>query len=213
MLGRRLAQLRKRSGWTQARLAAVIGEHYERSMISHVESGRATLHFDALVKVARALDVSIDYLAGLTEDPTPADDRSPSDTSRLQRVPLREFAASEGRSTDLASAPPIGHLAFRREWMETHRISPDDCSAIEVPDDLMEPTIQAGAWVLVDHRRATRQGSSIFAVNLGDKLYVRRAVYSDQDWLLAGDNPKCQTLAWPGEARVLGQVVWMGTVL
>lgn len=213
MLGQRLAQLRKRSGWTQARLAAVIGESYERSMISHVESGRATLHFDALVKVARALDVSIDYLAGLTEDPTPADDRCPADTSRLQRVPLREFADSEGRSTDLASAPPIGHLAFRREWMETHGISPDNCSAIEVPDAMMEPTIQAGAWVLVDHRRAIRQGSSIFAVNLGDKLYVRRAVYSDQDWLLVGDNPKCETLAWPREATVLGQVVWMGTVL
>ena len=111
------------------------------------------------------------------------------------------------------SAPPIGHLAFRREWMETHRINPNDCSAIEVPDDLMEPTIQASAWVLVDHRRAIRQGSSIFAVNLEDELYIRRAVYSDQDWLLVGDNPKCEAMAWPREATVLGQVVWMGRVL
>ena len=182
-------------------------------MISHVEAGRSTLHFDGLVKAARALDVSIDYLAGLTEDPTPADDRSPSNSSRLRRVPLREFADCGGQSTDLASAPPIGHLAFRREWMETHRISPDNCSAIEVPDDLMEPTIQAGAWVLVDHRRAIRQGSSILAVRFGGDLYIRRAVYSDNDWLLVGDNPKCKTLAWPPEARVLGQVVWMGRVL
>ncbi len=213
MLGERLAQSRKRNGWSQGRLASAMGNRYDGSMISHVEAGRSTLHFDGLVKAARALDVSIDYLAGLTEDPTPADDRSPSNTSRLQRVPVREFAGSEGRSTHLASAPPIGHLAFRREWMETNRISPDNCSAIEVPDAMMEPTIQSGAWVLVDHRRAIRQGSSIFAVNLGDRLHVRRAVYSDQDWLLVGDNPKCETLAWPGEASVLGQVVWMGTVL
>ena len=213
MLGDRLAQSRKRNGLSQGRLASAMGDRYDGSMISHVEAGRSTLHFDGLVKAARALDVSIDYLAGLTEDPTPADDRSPSNTSTLQRVPLREVADIEGRRTDLASAPPVGHLAFRREWMETHRISPDNCSAIEVLDDLMEPTIQAGAWVLVDHRRTIRQGSSIFAVNLGDDLYVRRAVYSDQDWLLVGDNPKCETLAWPPEARVLGQVVWTGRVL
>ena len=37
--------------------ASAIGERYERSMISHVETGRATLHFDALVEVAQALDV------------------------------------------------------------------------------------------------------------------------------------------------------------
>ena len=182
-------------------------------MISHVEAGRSTLHFDGLVKAARALDVSIDFLAGLTEDPSPADDRPPCNTSGVQRVPLREATDAEGWRTDVMSATVIGHLAFRREWLDTHGITAEECSVIEVPDDSMEPTLQAGASILVDHQRTRRQGNGIFAVHVGDELCVRRAVYSDEDWLLAGDNPKCKTWVWPSDARVSGQIVWTGRVL
>lgn len=213
MLGQRLAQLRKRNGWTQARLAAVIGEHYERSMISHVESGRATLHFDALVKVARALDVSIDYLAGLTADPSPADDRSRSSSSELQRVPLRAATDPSATTTDVELAPVIGHLAFRGKWLLAHGIPAESCSVIEVPDDSMDPTLQAGAWILVDHGQTRRHGNGVFALRVGSSLCIRRAVYSDDDWLLAADNPKVQTKAWPTKAKIFGQVVWTGKVL
>ena len=182
-------------------------------MISHVEAGRATLHFDGLVKAARTLHVSIDYLAGLTEDPSPANDRSPSSTAGLQHVPLREAIRAEGLHTAVMSAPIIGYLAFRREWLTIHGITAEGCNAIEVPDDSMEPTLQAGAWILIDHQRTRRQGNGIFAVHVGGELCVKRAVYSDEDWLLAGDNPKCKTLAWPRDAKVLGQVVWTSRVL
>lgn len=53
------------------------GELSERSkvpavMISHFETGvRASASADNLVKLANALEVSIDYLLGRTEDPTP----------------------------------------------------------------------------------------------------------------------------------------------
>ena len=213
MLGQRLAQVRKRNGWTQARLASEIDERYDPSMISHVEAGRATLHFDALVKAARALDVSIDYLAGLTEDPSPADDRSRSSSSRLQRVPLRTPTSAENGPLDIESAPIIGHLAFRHEWLKAHGMRADACSAIEVADDAMEPTLQVGAWVLLDHRRTRRQGNAIFALQIDNELSIRRAVYSDQDWLLASDNPKVRDSEWPTSARVVGQIVWTGRAL
>ena len=213
MLGQRLAQLRKRNGWSQARLASAIGKRYDRSMIAHVEAGRVKLQFDGLVKAALALDVSIDYLAGLTEDPTPADDRSPSTSSDLQRVPLREPVNVEKWSSDVKSVPAIGHLLFRREWLRTHGVAPDGCSVVEMPDASMEPEIQAGAWILVDHNRTRRQGNSVFAVQVGNHLSVKRAVYSDDDWLLVGDNPKCKTLRWPDNAMVLGRVAWAGKVL
>ena len=41
-------------------------------MVSRVESGQKTLRFDGVVKAATELQVSIDYLAGLTDDPEPA---------------------------------------------------------------------------------------------------------------------------------------------
>ena len=42
-LGQRLAQLLEQNGWIQARLASAIAEHYERSMISHLEA-QSSLH-------------------------------------------------------------------------------------------------------------------------------------------------------------------------
>ena len=107
----------------------------------------------------------------------------------------------------------MGHLAFRREWLEAHGIAADACSAIEVEDDSMEPTLQEGAWILVDHQRTRRQGNGIFALQIQNELRIRRAVYSDEDWLLASDNPKVRASAWPSNARVLGQVLWTGRVL
>ena len=213
MLGRRLAEARKRNGWTQVRLASEIDKRYERSMISHVEAGRATLHFDALVKAARALDVSIDYLAGLTDDPSPADDRSRTSSSELQRVPLRSDVIATGEQPDIESAPIMGHLTFRREWLEAHGIAANACSAVEVADDSMEPTLQEGAWILVDHRRTRRLGNGIFALQIENELTIGRAVYADKDWLLASDNPKIRSSKWPSNARVVGQVMWTGRVL
>ena len=182
-------------------------------MISHVETGRATLHFDGLVKAARTLHVSLDYLAGLTEDPSPSEDRIPANESGLRRVPLRQMARAGGVPDDVLSAPVIGYLAFRSEWLDNHGITAEGCNAIEVPDESMEPTLQSGAWILVDHQRIRRQGGEIFAVLVGKDLFVRRAVYSDDGWMLTCDNPKRKTVAWPSSSRILGQVVWSSRVL
>ena len=74
VLGERLAQARKRAGKAQADLAAVLNRH--RTLISHVEAGRNGLLSDGLAKVAAELNVSADYLLGLTDDPTPAASRN-----------------------------------------------------------------------------------------------------------------------------------------
>ena len=72
MLGKRLAESRERAGLTQRELAAALGPRYDQAMVSRVESGQKGLRFDGVVKAARELQVSVDYLAGLTDDPEPA---------------------------------------------------------------------------------------------------------------------------------------------
>ena len=72
MFGERLKQSRKRAGLTQGELADGMGGRYDRSMISHVESGRVNFLTNGLAKAALALNVSTDYLLGLSDDPTPA---------------------------------------------------------------------------------------------------------------------------------------------
>ena len=71
-LSKRLATRRRELGLSQLQLAAAMGDRYNRQMISHVEHGRSALLFEGVIQAARVLGVSVDWLAGLTDDPRPA---------------------------------------------------------------------------------------------------------------------------------------------
>ena len=63
--GRRLREMRKRRGFDQATLAEVA--RVPSSSISHFERGKRKPNFDTLIRLARGLDVSLDYLVGRTD--------------------------------------------------------------------------------------------------------------------------------------------------
>ncbi|MGH3372692.1 MAG: helix-turn-helix domain-containing protein [Nocardioidaceae bacterium] len=64
VLGQRIKELRREAGWSQGELGERIGTDSQR--VSRHENGRITPSVDALVRIAEALDVSVDYL--LIED-------------------------------------------------------------------------------------------------------------------------------------------------
>ena len=76
MLGQRIAEARKRAGLGQVELAVALGDRYDHSVISRVESGQSGLRIDGLANAAAELNVSADWLLGLTDDPTSAADRN-----------------------------------------------------------------------------------------------------------------------------------------
>jgi len=63
--GKRLRQLRKEKGLTQAELAKLlsIGE----STVSFYESGKRQPDYETLIRLAEVFNVSVDYLLGRTE--------------------------------------------------------------------------------------------------------------------------------------------------
>ncbi len=67
-----MARARRGARLKQVELAAAMGEGVGRSMISMIETGRLLPSFSRAIEAATALDVSLDYLAGLTDDPEPA---------------------------------------------------------------------------------------------------------------------------------------------
>ena len=70
-LGRRLQYARKEAGLKQAELAAALGERFDHSRISKIEHGHGSMRIDTLKKVAKELEVSTDFLLGLTNVKTP----------------------------------------------------------------------------------------------------------------------------------------------
>ena len=65
----RLKALRKAKGYTQTKMQMLTG--IEQSDYSKIETGKRYYTFDQCRRIALALGTSMDYLAGLTDDPHP----------------------------------------------------------------------------------------------------------------------------------------------
>ena len=65
----RLRQLRRLRGYTQIKIQMLTG--IDQSDYSKLENGKRYYTFEQCRKIAEALNTSMDYLAGLTDDPRP----------------------------------------------------------------------------------------------------------------------------------------------
>ncbi len=65
----RLKELRKERGYTQVKMQMLTG--IDQSDYSKIENGKRYLSFEQCIKVADALDTSMDYLAGRTDQKEP----------------------------------------------------------------------------------------------------------------------------------------------
>ena len=238
MFGERLAESRKRANLSQFEFAVEIG--CDRTLVTHAEANRTGLSADRWVKAADVLGVSIDYLAGLTEDPKPSAEREETlDQLRAQVDELSAkslpFPAAEllhqeadpelawvGKYGVLGSAGPgafvdsehvVKQIGFRRDWLRKKGLNPAKCSVIDVNGDSMEPTLHHGAMILIDHQRNRRLKNRIFAVRSDDGPLIKRLMHDNHHWLLVSDNEEYKPVKWPREAVVIGQVMWTGRTL
>lgn len=65
----RLKELRLERGYTQIKMQMLTG--IDQSDYSKIESGKRYYTFEQCRKIALALDTSMDYLAGLTDEKNP----------------------------------------------------------------------------------------------------------------------------------------------
>ena len=65
----RLQELRKEKGFTQVKIQMMTG--IDQSDYSKIESGKRYYTFEQCKRIAVALNTSMDYLAGLTDEVTP----------------------------------------------------------------------------------------------------------------------------------------------
>ena len=65
----RLKELRKEKGYTQTKMQFLTG--IDQSDYSKIESGERYYTFEQCKRIAVALETSMDYLAGLTDEKSP----------------------------------------------------------------------------------------------------------------------------------------------
>ena len=216
MIGQRLAEARSRKGLRQVELAVAMGDRYDQSVISAVEHGRSSLRIDGLLKAARELEVSVDYLVGLTDDPTPAY----SGTEKMPKgqnsagLEVMELAAAAGGGAQVLDETIVGRIWFLQDWLERNAIDPQQSTIITVRGESMEPTLTDGCSILVDRSRREPQEGHIYVVRTEDGLVVKRAGRDEFGrWLIVSDHPAWNTVPWPADAEVIGEVRWMARTL
>ena len=64
-----MKRLRKERGFSQVKMQMLTG--IDQSDYSKIETGKRNMTFEQCRRIALALDTSMDYLAGLTDDPWP----------------------------------------------------------------------------------------------------------------------------------------------
>ena len=65
----RIKALRKERGYTQIKIQLMTG--IDQSDYSKIETGKRGVSFEQCKRLAVVLETSMDYLAGLTDDPRP----------------------------------------------------------------------------------------------------------------------------------------------
>ena len=223
-MGERLEQSRRRAGLAQVDLAAALGDRYNHSVISKVEHGKSALRIDGAVKAAETLGVSLDYLTGLTDDPTPSAQLT-AKVSEIYDASAVTTDEEDGHSVDvmeLDTAAGAGavvdfervkdRIRFRQSWLRKHGLVARQCKVIGVKGTSMKPTLVDGCSILIDLNRRSRLVGHIYVVRTDDGLIVKRAGKSRPgNWQLVSDNPDKQewpTLRWPDHADIIGEVKW-----
>ena len=233
-VGARLREGRKLRGMTQTDLAKLIGT--SPNQVSMIENGQSGTRIRTMVAAANALNVSLDFLAGLIEDPRPSrkllfdltDARSELwDLKHGNRgkVPAHYDGSTHIEVIDIRTAAGAGSvvhsgegvksmIAFPVAWLRERDLQPKNCRVIEVVGESMEPTLADGCSILIDLSRSTPYPDGMFVLRTDDELIVKRLVDDrEAGWLLVSDNPDKETYPsqpWREETNILAEVKWQG---
>lgn len=132
-------------------------------------------------------------------------------------VDVVELACAAGGGAEVLSEDVIGRLWFRRDWLDEHGLDATQCAVLGVHGDSMQPTLAAGAKILINRANRQRRTNRIYVIHTDDGVIVKRLRKAGpKDWRLVSDN-KDKT-AWPNitlspEAEIIGQVVWTARTL
>ena len=198
----------------QVDLAAAMGNGIDRSMISMIETGRLLPSFARATQAALALGVSMDWVAGLTDDPTPADQR----TSPVKELPgadwliapyARDVRAAAGAGVEpwheAADCGVALHRAVLPAWARAEGLV-----CIRATGNSMEPDIHDGDLVVLDRMSAEPVDGQTFVLRTDDGLIVKRLRRRGAAWEITSDNRRYGPRGVAAEDRVIGRVAWSG---
>ena len=135
-------------------------------------------------------------------------------------IPRYDIEVSAGYGRINYEEAPLGHMAFRQEWLQRIRVNQDHLCVFTARGDSMEPTLNDGDIVLVDTRRVDQiRDSGIYVIGYGtdDGLRLKRLQRQKDGIMIISDNSiysrEVLTRAEMPNLRIVGRAVWAGRML
>ncbi|MGM0913720.1 MAG: S24 family peptidase [Pseudomonadota bacterium] len=127
-------------------------------------------------------------------------------------VPLYDAQCSAGDGAWNENCQVLTHLAFTRYSLRKQGLTPEHLSAIRVDGDSMEPVLEAGDTVLIDHTRTHIEGEGIYIIRLDHHLYAKRLQRSFDGVAIISENSAYREIQVPrdrlDELEIIGRAVW-----
>ncbi|HBV6392436.1 TPA: helix-turn-helix transcriptional regulator [Klebsiella aerogenes] len=152
-IGLRIQTLRKQSGMTAADLQNATG--IGLSTLQNYEAGLRHPSISAIKQIAKALKASASYIACLTDEQFQDEAQGTIQTDN-NLVTIKNDLISK--------AGGIPSLAIDRTILKNRHLNPVDLSVIENNDELMAPTIQTDAQVIIDKSRNAIAEAGIYVL-------------------------------------------------
>lgn len=160
------------------------------SVMARYLSGDTSPTLDALIKISRANNANIDWLAG-AENVTFENARFLG-ASDFETIPLYSAEASAGCGCFHHEDAIIGEHLILVDDLKRLGIKKEDACAIKARGDSMLPTLMDGDLLVVDTREQIGVYDGVYAISLDHQLLVKRLRYdiASQGYHIISDNPE-----------------------
>ena len=206
-LGERIKALRKEKRLTQSALMDILRNDYnlktDRVMISKWETGFQTPQADTLKILARALDVSVDFLLTGVE---PIQE-SPQEMT----IPVKKIRMLGS----IACGTPIFCNEEHEYVLATGENANADFCLTARGDSMINARIADGDIVFI-RQQSTVDNGEIAAVVIGDEATLKRVYKTADGIMLVAENPAYQPMYFSGEelnqTYILGKAIGFQSV-
>lgn len=207
-------RLKEAIGNTSVRKFAQKCGHSESGLRKYL-AGKTYPPLDKVMDIAKAADVSVEWLIGIYDDSfieeQPGEYRISFNDEFILISGYRLEKSTQSCVVNNAPVVPGHRLAFRRSWLKWRGFSEKELVIVWAKGDSMEPTIHNNDTLVVNIARKRPIDGNIYVFRSGEELFVKRYQTLMGAWRLISDNKIYPPLDVPNQEQhsfeVVGQVV------